>query len=413
MRAFLTSLLLVALSGVAQATVQTRPTVLKKAVTHISEGQYDEATTLIEGALKTADIKAQGALYYLIGIAQYETEKYDSALASFETALDISTDPKLDEKIDMYIERTIKAQMFYDNAKTKNKFSYFVGLGYDSNIINLNRESFADTNLGSVSALYGLNYSHRLINNLGYSMTPEVFVSDNYSLDTSFKATTTVQSGDALQYGLTIPLQFNIEMLSTFDSIQITPLYKAIMLPQNDKKRELAITSISLATKLNLYASETYSLYPSVSVTKDTSQLTYSNSDDDQSATRIDAQLTNQFIVSELKHRLTFTALGESNTAKGKNASYRKYGAQFNSLFAVVKDLHFGPGLKYHEADYYQRTTPRRDRFTGFTFDVNYFISGDRLLSATLGRASNNSSSEINTYQDFSFSVAFSDQINF
>ncbi len=406
-------LLIVFFSLQLQATVETRPTVLKRAINLINDRKFDEAVSLLESVLKNQEIKTQAPIYYLIGLAQYENENYASALSNLENALDISTDPKLDNKIDEYIEKTIKAQTFYEAAKIKNRFSYFLGAGYDSNILNLNKDNFSDVELSSITAIYGLNYSHKLIQNMDYSFVPELYLTDNYSLDTTFKATTTIQSSDALQWGVNLPVSLNVNWFSNFDQLVTTIGYKNIMLPIDDAKRSSAITTTSIGLKAVLGVSEFYSLIPQVAFYKDQSLITYTSSDDDQSASRIEMQIANQFITTELKHRIHFSVLGELNKADGKNASYSKYGSSLSVQLSFIESILFGPGLKYVETDYYDRTTARHDRNTNFSFDVTKMMTDDKSISMSLGKTVNNSSSDINSYQDLTVSFVFSNQYNF
>ena len=406
-------LVLLLLTSQLFATVETRPNIIKNAINLINDRKFDEAISLLDASLKNQEIKSQGPIYYLIGIAQYESENYTSALTNFENALDISSDPKLDNKIDQYIEKTIKAQTFYESAKIKNRLSYFIGAGYDSNILNLNKESFAGSELSSITALYGLNYSYKLIQNLDYTFMPEFYISDNYSLDTSFKATSTIQSGDALQWGINLPWSQTVSWFSNFDQVALIPGLKSIMLPIDDSKRSPAISNYSVGLKGSFNVSEKYNFSAQLFFNKDQSLITYTDSADDQSAIRYEFLLGNYFTVTELKHRVNFLVNAEYNKADGKNASYYKYGSQLTTQLSFVDSWLFGPGLKYFETDYFDRTTARHDRTTSFSFDVLKQMSDEKSIGFNLSKTVNNSNSDINLYQDITFSVVFSNLYNF
>lgn len=405
-------LLLLVAYQFAYATVETRPTTLQKAARFVDQGKYDEAVKTLESALKVMDLKSQGPIYYLIGVAHYQNENYESALASFENALDTSQNPKLDNKIDAYIEKTLKAQAFNDSIKFKNTLSYFIGLGHDSNIINLNKDNFTDVDLGSYSALYGLSYSYRLIHKMNYSVIPEVSISDNYSMDTSFKATSTIQSSDALQWGFLIPWKFKVSMASANDSMDIHLGFKNIMLPSENSKRDSAIHSFYVVTKSDLHFSSYYTVSPQLSFSKDTSLLTYLDPLDDQSALKIEFVLGNKYLVEE-SHQLLANLIYETNKADGANASYNKYGIHTGAQFSFIDRVYFGPYLKYLETDYYDRATERHDRNTMFSFDLTKYFSGSQSLAFTLSRSSNSSSNDLNNYQDLAFSLVWSDQLQF
>ena len=379
----------------------------------INDEKYSEAITVLEASLKQNEILNQAPIFYLIGLANFENENYESALNSLETASDLSKNIKLDKRIDDLIDETIKMQNFVDAGKYKNKISYYLGIGYDSNLLNLNKDNFIDTDVSSFSTLYGLTYARTLIRNTRYQIIPELSFADSYSLSSTFKATTTIQSSDAMQLGFLLPVSVNINMFSKNDLVAPQVGFKVIYLPTDTEKRSLAFSSIYFATKAELNIDPAYILMPQVTYSVDTSNLTYTDPSDNQSAKRIALEIKNTFIVSEQQHRINFNLLGENNTADGANSTYSKLGATFEVSTNVIVGYTIGLQTKYLQTDYAKRTTERNDKLNSVAMDVTKNFTSYRSLNFNLSRTSKSSNSDINIYQDVTFGVTYSDNYLF
>jgi tetratricopeptide (TPR) repeat protein len=385
----------------------------KSGLSLIREQKYEEAILVLEKSIESQELSNQAASYYLIGVANLELENFSSALNSFETALDISKDPKLDAKIDEQIDKTIQRQNFYEAGKDKNRFSYYVGIGYDSNLLNLNKDNFVGTDLSSYSALYGLSLSHSLIRHLDFQLTPEVSVADSYSVNTTFAADSTIQSSDALQISLLLPAQFALDLFTDHDSISPQVGMKMLYLPTDTSKRSLAFNSINFTIKSVLNVSTSYIFLPQISYSMDKSSLTYTDSADDQSANRLTLDLNNTFLISEDKHQININLAGEQNAADGDNSSYNKIAAALEVRLSMIPTYNLGLSTKYIQTDYTKRTTVRNDRQNVVGLDVAKNFTVDQSLSMSLASSSRSSNSDLNAYQDMTLSMIFSDAYSF
>lgn len=379
----------------------------------IREEKFEQAIVTLEKFLQSQQIANQAPFYYLIGIANLELENYPSALNSFETALDISKDPKLDAKIDDYIDTTIQRQSFAEAGKIKNRFSYYFGTGYDSNLLNLNKEGFSGVDLSSYSAIYGFNFSHSLVRKMNFQITPEVSVSDSYSVNTTLVADSTIQSSDALQLGLLLPAQIRSNLFSDHDSISPQFGIKALYLPTDSEKRSLAFTSLNLVLKSVFNISLNYAFLPQLSYSVDKSNLTYTDPADDQSARRITVDLNNTYMVSEDRHQINLNLTGEQNTADGENSSYNKIAAALEVRLSMIPTYNIGLVTKYIQTDYTKRTTERNDRQNSVGFDVAKNFNAERSLTFSFTTASRSSNSTVNAYQDLAFNIIFADAFSF
>ena len=152
---------------------------------------------------------------------------------------------------------------------------------------------------------------------------------------------------------------------------------------------------------------------PQFSISLDKSSLTYADSADDQSATRMTLDLNNTFMISEDRHQVNLNLTGEQNTADGENSSYTKMAAGLELRLSVIPTYNIGLLTKYIQTDYTKRTTERNDRQNQVGLDVTKNFSADRSFTVTLGSASRASNSTINAYQDMTLSLVFADSYSF
>lgn len=392
---------------------QKQTSQFKDGLSLIRNQKYEEAILVLEKSIASQELSNQAASYYLIGIANLELENFSSALNSFETALDISKDPKLDTKIDEQIDKTIQRQNFYESNKDKNRISYYVGVGYDSNLLNLNKDNFVGTDLSSYSALYGLSYSHALIRQFDFQLTPEISIADSYSVNTTFAADSTIQSSDALQLSLLVPAQFMMNIFSDHDSLSPQLGFKTLYLPTDSTKRSLAFNSVFFAIKSVMNFTNYYVFMPQLTYSMDKSSLTYADSADDQTANKVTLDLNNTFLVSEDRHQINLNLSGEQNTAEGDNSSYAKITAALEVRLSMIPTYNLGLSTKYIQTDYTKRTTVRNDRQNSVGLDVAKNFTADQSLSMNLSSSSRTSNSEMNSYQDITLSFIYSDAFSF
>lgn len=385
----------------------------KKGLRLIRESRFNEAIKVLEDSIQIQEISDQAATYYLIGIANFETEKYDSALNSFETALDLSVDPKLDAQIDERIDKTIQRQNFIEAGRFKNKFSYFLGIGYDSNVLNLNKDTFTGVDITAFSALYGLTYARTLVRNFDYQVVPEISVSDNYSLNSTFAATSTVQSVDALQLSLLVPVQISTDWFSDYDTITPQVGFKSLYLPTDSEKRSLSFASMYFTLKSVFNITNYYIFMPQATYSIDTSSLTYVDPDDNQSAKRMNVEFDNTILLSKNQYKINLNMLFEENIADGINSSYTKMGAVTEFRLSTVPNYDIGFQLKYYTTDYTKRVTIRNDQLTSVGLDVIKSFNKDQSLALNLSGSSKTSNNTLNAYQDIAVSVVFAEAYTF
>lgn len=392
---------------------QSKISYYKQGLQLLREQKYQQSITVLEKSLADDNLQNQSATFYLIGLAYYNLSEYDNAINNFEVALDLSKDPALDKKIDSYIEKSIRSQNLQDSLKNRHRLGYYLGIGYDSNIVNLNPTLFNQESTSGYNALYGINYSFKFIRSENYWLDFELFAGDNYTTDIKLKTNSTVQSSDALQIGTNLKNIFLIDLVSSFDYLNLTPNYKVIYMPVDTSSRSVAFNSFGINLNLALHFSQAYKLISQLNLTQDKSLLTYANPDDNQTAQKIEARLENIFTFSEYRKKASVEFFADQNNAEGSNQYYKTIGATLRGQLPMGTATNFGIFLSASERNYSKKSDPRKDKNTQLGVELNYEMSGYRNLTGRFARTINRSNSAINDYEDNVFSLVFSDQFEF
>lgn len=392
---------------------ENKTTFYKQGLQLLREQKYEESIGALEKSLAEDNLQNQGATFYLIGLAYYGLSEYDNAINNLEVALDLSKDPQLDKKIDSYIEKSIRSQNLQDSLKNRHRLGYYVGAGYDSNIVNLNPNIFIQDSISGYNALYGINYNFKFIRSEDYWLDLEFFAGDNYTTDIKLKTNSTVQSSDALQVGVNLKNIFLLDLVSGSDYLSLTPNYKMIYMPVDSSSRSVAFNSLGINTGLGLHFSSTYKLVSQLNYAYDKSLLSYLNPDDNQTAKKIEVRLENIFSFSEYRQKAAIELFADQNNAEGINQYYKTLGAALRGQLPMGSSTNFGIFLSGFERSYTKKTIPRKDKNTQIGVELNYDLSGYRNLTGRFVRTMNRSNSDINDYEDNVFSLVFSDQFEF
>ena len=353
-------------------------------------------------------------IYLTLGRAQTAMEFYDSALISFELASDLSTNPLLDKKIDEEIELTIRKQQAYDSNKLKNRVALSIGMGYDTNVLNVSSDNYPGVDLKSISAIYGFTFSRKALANETESLIPEFNFQDNYSLNSSLKSDSTVQSNDALIWSFTVPYIQYRKIVNPNDFVKYQLLYQNIYLPTSGTKRSLSYVSTGLSTEYLLNFSPWYVLVPSVGIYSDSSQVTATDPANNTTATRLNFKFLNLFNTSnEGNRRISFRIEYTNNNAGGDNAFYNRFLAGLGYNFDWIYDVLINTELKYQMTNYSKTATSRDDNLSGLDIELTKQLNKSTRLGAVISTQMSKSSEDANKYSDTAVSIFYNKAFEF
>ncbi len=374
-------------------------------------GRFDEALDHFNAYISKSEISVTAKAYYYMGMIHFSGQEYEKALSSFELSLDVSSDPVMDSKTDAMIDKTIRYQNYAENSK-KTNLGFLVGYNYDTDGINLSSGLFTE-NLNAHIFGYGASISRKVVDRTNFSFEPSFAILDSYTLDSSLKSNSTLQSTDALQFLISAPIRFYDEdekLATRFDfSFNTYNVY----LPISSSTRELALSSFfvkaQVLTPLSVNRSVKYT-----SVLAVDKSYGYTSDDDDASGLRAEfsASVTNYLAIDSSAN--WFYDLGiDYDSAKGVNTRYRKYSAAAGysvpwkwATTSVVK-------LGYHYLNYPDKTTARTDNQGNLNWSVSRDLNKNSTLSFSLKAVSNSSDAELYRYTDYGAGVLYTYNIGY
>lgn len=412
MKIFIVSAILI--SGFLASAQTLQDNFNSVAVQAFEAGKFEKAIIESEKELIKTPIQLQAPIYLVLGRSQAALGFYESALVSLELASDLSSNPVLDQNIDNEIELTIRKQQVFENNKLKNKIAFSLGLGYDSNVLNINSNSYPDIDLKAISAIYGFTFSRKAVTTVDTAIIPEFNFQDNYSLNSSLKTEATVQSNDSLIWSLTVPYIQYRKIVNSNDYVKYQLIYQNIYLPSGSTKRSLAYVSAGFSNEYLLNFSNYFVLLPSVGIYSDSSHSVVSDSANDTTATRLQFKFLNLFNISDKgNQRASFRIEYTNNNARGDNTFYNRFVAGGGYNFDWISNILVNTELRYQMTNYSKTAESRKDNLTGIDLELTKQLDRLTRLGAVGSYQTTQSTSDTYKFNDAAISFFYNRAIEF
>ena len=375
--------------------------------THLNN--FDEALKGFNTFINKANINNSAKAYYYIGLIQFRRGEYDKALNSLELSLDVSSDPNLDKMSENLIDKVVRYQNYYENVK-KNNVTLLAGYNYDTNVLNLSADSFADGLSGHVFS-YGVSLSRKVVDRYNFVFEPTIAVLDSYTMDKSFKADSNVQSADALQLLLSVPIRFHYEDEELPNRFDFSLNGYALYIPLNTTQRELSLSSFFVKANVFTPLSLKWGIKYNSILAVDRS-YGYTSDDDDASGLRFEFFTT--FVRYLEAGRSLFYDLGANyNSAKGINSRYKKYTGAIGYSYPSFKETQSSVRLSYHYLNYPDKASPRTDNQGSLSYNISKEINSQSAINFSLAAISNSSNLELNKFSDMVVGLQYSYSFGF
>ncbi|MFZ3228652.1 MAG: hypothetical protein WA160_00480 [Pseudobdellovibrio sp.] len=341
------------------------------------------------------------------GIVYFQMNLYSLAKKSFETVLDLSTDPKLDKLAEQYIENiNLQEQM---NLQLKKRFGYSlsVGLSYDDNVLNISLQDTA-TSAKAYRLSYGGSMYFHALNTLTERWSPTFTFSDIYSLDTKFKSDAAIQATDPLTLDFSFPYSLNFTAAKKASSFQISPGFQMLYMTKDTTKRELILNSIMLNSNLTFSHFDNLTTQYKFDISKDQSYLTVTSTDEDQSAQKYTVTVANAYSLDRaINENVSFDVAYLMNQAIGNNVAYNKITGSLG--YAKILDAKWNSYIKldYYNLSYSKSTSLRKDNGIIGYIGSGYSLSPNDVISFGFQYQMNQSNIDTYKYNKFLISTAY------
>lgn len=304
---------------------------------------------------------------FFAGVIDYQNEKYDEARSQFEYVLDRSKDPKMDQQAEAYIEQIANIKQFQELQKKKFFINANLGMMYDSNILSVSAAN-APTDLAGWRFMYGGSVEYRAIYTAAHELSVTVGLNDMYSLDKSFKASSTFQNTDPLVSSVSLPYRWKGEMLGKAYQLSLSPSYTSIQMNADGSgARENILNSTGLGLDQTFVMNDDWFATYKIEYAKDDSFVS-GPSEDNQNSTRLTLGTSQAWFFDAKKTTAFIFDLGYAmNKAEGQNQTYNRIDSGFTYMAPLGGEWLGTSRLGVSQASYTEHLVGRSDTMMSLT----------------------------------------------
>lgn len=328
--------------------------------------------------------------HFYAGFIEYQNKNLTKSRKHFESVVDTSKDPRLDREAEKMLDALDQQETLEAANREILKYSFFFGPVYDSNVLNIATSASA-TDVKSVRGNYGGSIKGNIMRGKKWEWGGEVSINDYYSTTTSFASDSTLQAADALEISVGSPLKFGGEW-------EVNPSYQSVYLAPNGGTRSLAISSAVIDFSNTRLIAPSWILLTKLQGAQDTSKLTVSSENDDQTGTRMTLGVSFVRLLdlkgdSALTADLSYT----KNQTKGINYRSSKPGIAVSYVFSGLWSNPALTRLDYSQQSFSEATTTRTDKV--LTFNATQTKKISRSWDFSFGFQVTSSQSEVDAYK--------------
>lgn len=347
--------------------------------------EFDAAVREFSSVAATKDPQmAPNAIFYS-GVIHFTQEQFEAAKKSFETVIDISNDPALDQQSEEYLDRIANAQAFAQMRQNKWSVSGTVGLMYDSNVLlapdNASDQGSA-TNISDARLLTAGELAYRPI------LSEHHEWSTNVSGSLTNSAKNTAAQADPYIFNLALPYTYKGVLGSKGYRLNLRPNYELLWMAVNQgTKRNILRSYYLTADNTFVMTRDWFSTY-TLEYRADDALSADSVGDNDADASRISLRTQQALFLDKGRKEAVIGNLGfVLNAAKGKNRRYQRIEIGTTYVRPVGWNTSWMANLNAYQARY-PNTDPNRQDMnvaltTGFTKPVREWVTLGLLGSFT------------------------------
>jgi hypothetical protein len=309
------------------------------------------------------ELSASAAFYQ--GTMLFNQKKWKDAQAAFQDVLDRSSDPKMDERAEQYIELILRQSQFEAEQAKKFKVSGTFGAMYDSNIL-LTSDSALDQGTASDSAGYralamaGLEW--RPVYETNKEMSVKFDLLNMYTVDDGMRRIQALKNADPLVMSLTAPMTYKGVMLGKGFKIDLVPGYETIYMSVEDNKTKPILGSYLLNFLNTVIVSDSWFTTYNIETRYDDSKLNSSTGVNDSTAVKGKGAFGNMIFLTKEKNKILTADIGHTiNMAKGDAVKYNRSDLAIGYIAPAFWDMMWNARASYFLLNYPKNETRRVD----------------------------------------------------
>ncbi len=383
------------------------------ALTHMKLKENEAALKSFDDVIAGRDpAMALSALFYK-GAIYFELENFEASHAAFQTVLDKSNDPKLDERAEAFIEQILRARQASEIRNHKWALSLAVGEIYDSNVLlsaDSQRDSGTVTNTAGWRTLLSGSARYRPVFDETQEFAAQLDFVTLYTVDNSLAFDSTLHGADPTVLTLTLPWTRKGVWFNKGHKLDLIPGYETTIMSIENNVSKAIIQSPLLSVSNLLVMNDSWFNNVTLEMRDDISRLDSLTGDNDSTALKFRLGTTNLVFMNDKKDRILIPEGALTmNQAKGRNASYNRADLGIGYLIPTWKETITNFKLTYFYIEYAQKIPAQRadSSYTatvGLTKKLNAFWSTGLLGLYNINR----SNEDANTYNKFTVLLTLS-----
>ncbi len=378
--------------------------------------EYPAATEAFDKVSKAGDKSLSPSAEFYKGVIGFEQREWDKSRTSFQTVLDTSSDPKLDESAEAYIEQILRLQQYEAESKKKWFLSATIGEQYDSNVLLIADSSTTGTatNSKGYRTLLSGSAKYRSLFEETREFAAQLDVTTMYTVSDSFQGDQSLRDADPNVATLMLPYTIKGLMFGKAMKFDLAPGYETIYMSIENHENKEILNSVIINAAGLLVMNDTWFANYGLDVRKDTSKLASSTGDDDSSSVKVKLSTSHIFLVGDDKKKFFVPDAAYSiNDAVGKNSVYTRLDLGVSYIMPWKWETSTNFKLGYFTLNYPQNATGRSDNSYTLTAGISKKLS-DVWSTGFLGTYNANQSNiTSNTYSKFTALVTFSAATSF
>lgn len=370
---------------------------------HYRLGEIDPALRLFGEVARSKDkVMAPSASFYQ-GVVYFAQEKYEEAKKSFEVVLDTSSDPRLDEQAEEYIDKIAQAMIFKKLRENKWTASGTLGLLYDSNVLlapdNVSTQGSA-TDIADFRLLTVADLEYRPVLNAHHEWRAKA----NVTMINS--AQTKAAPADPWLYSLNLPYTYKGTLWKKGYKLSAQPGYEILYMDPTEAGKKTQILASPFLSLDNMFVMRRnwFSNYI-LELRLDDSNLPASlnaTGPDNSDATKVTLKTNQTFLMDKAGKEAMVATLGlVQNAAKGDNKKYQRYDAGVIYVRPTKWGAAWNIGLSIFKLHFPDAQDERKDFNTTLTTGITKPVR-DWVTWGIMGSYSSNASNiEANHYSKY------------
>ena len=330
--------------------------------------ELDSAYDRFKVVAEAKDPVLSSSAQFYMGVVRFSQAKYEEAKRHFETVIDNSKDPKLDQQAEDYLDRIAYAIQLQKIRENKFTLSGLIGIEYDSNILltgdNVATSIGPASKVGSLRLLTVADLEYRAL----YTDRHEFSVKGDANLVNS--KNDDAAPGDAWVYTLSAPYTFKGTAFAKGYQLTVTPSYARTYMAPNKEPTKYDILDSTILDIDNTFMMSRYwfSVY-SFEFRNDDSGLRGATGPTNSDAKQFTLRTQQGFYLDPGRKQVLIGNLSfTDNAAVGEYIKYKRFDIGANYFCPWKWDTTWNLGLQLYQLRYPDiGTGPRNDTDTALT----------------------------------------------